>query len=111
MEGDGSSPNVIRQWLGEVDHLQEGLDASSLGLSREPLWKKQQGQCPAGRQSWGSGGREWRRRKKWESGRQAPGIPKTGHRGCREVVPIGDPKLTTPRCEEKGLVAGFDWLG
>lgn len=40
VEGDGSSPNTIRQWLGEVDHLEEGLDASSLGLSREPLWKK-----------------------------------------------------------------------
>lgn len=40
VEGDGSGPSIIRQWLRKVDHLEEGFDASSLGLSREPLWKK-----------------------------------------------------------------------
>ena len=45
VDGDRRSPNIIRQWLGEVDHLEEGLDAPSLGLSREPLWKKWEGQC------------------------------------------------------------------
>ena len=40
VEGDGSCSNIIQQWLREVDRLEEALEASSLGLSLEPLWKK-----------------------------------------------------------------------
>ena len=68
------------------------------------------GKVSAGLGSQGEWRMESRRRKKWEMG-QVHGILKTGHGGCRELVPIGDPKLTVPRCEEKGLVVGFDWLG